>query len=163
MSAVADARDLMIRASLATDEWDELPMIALVGEENVVLVALAADDDIDLPIMVAQLAIQIASGQFTDLPANTSGAVLMTEAWGLSSKIKDKAKITKEIDKLKAEGKRFSDHPDAVECKLFMSIDKDGIEGFRIERGAGEAHVIAVEEGRLVNALGSILEAVSPL
>lgn len=162
LDTTIEAAGHIIEASLRIDEWDEMPMLVVVLDNgHAGIIALAGDAEVpdQIPALVDPIKRQ-ADG------TKVIGLVLSTEAWSLSAKFtetddeatKEAAQNALQIEvfKLQLEGKRFSDHPDAVEVKTFALVDATGIEFRSIYRGSAE---VRTQEGTMTGRVPDALKA----
>lgn len=139
-----------------SEGWDRPPLLVAHtsdGENNIFLLAGADMFDI-LKALVAQKE-NLAWG----VPGVTAENIaLVYEGWALkASSGHDVNAIARQ---LQAEGKRFSDHPDAVETKGIMVIDHEGVLGWQLERGQDEFTPLgSAPQGRLRDHLVNLFES----
>lgn len=155
-ASVIKALDLMVEEGIESDEWDEMPtLLIMYGDDkenpSFALVALAGDIFESLRGVGPQLRGKL-DGVF--------GAILMNEGWGLSSeKLGKGVDIQKVAAELTASGKRYSDHPAAVETKMFYAIDGEGIEARHYQRGETAARNMSDGEGKVTGRVPDHLTA----
>lgn len=146
------ALDAMVKMAQEVNEWDEFPMLLVVqksGPDS--LVVLDGDDVFE---MLATVGPRLREGGLHDV----TGLVFANEGWALSSeRVHDLKTVAAE---LRASGKSFSDHPDAVEVKIFTALDAEGLVMRQIERGNPEVQEMpagGTTSGRMPDHLRALL------
>lgn len=157
LDATSKAVEGIIKASLKIDEWDELPMLIAVHEDGANhMIAFSNEAD---PVESLALSSLILLKAREESPI--VGLVFLVEGWSLNAR--DGLDVEEARAELAAAGKRFSDHPAAIEIKMFTAIDVDGIKAYCIERGSGAVEVDASEamSGRVPDALRVLMMEVT--
>jgi hypothetical protein len=128
LATTIKALDVLAQAALESEEWDEMPMLFVLNGEGEPegIVSLAGNPGEILPMVAESL-------RKTEFVGGVSGIILQVEAYSLSSKAVDNLELVRA--QLAISGKRFSDHPAAVEIKTLWAVDAEGIEARIIERG----------------------------
>ena len=157
----------LVEMAVKEDAWDEMPMLVFLApeDEQSALVLLDNDTEMDTYEMVKSVILGLRSGQFQKPVKNCIGVVLQTEGWALATdkttgKIdgKDLSTITAELH---AAGKRFSDHPAAIETKILNSVDADGSTLFQLNRGETTAKELPTSaSGRIPEVMAELWEVV---
>lgn len=140
--------DHVIAMSQSVNEWDELPMLFVVSEDGPVAMVVLDGDIFEMLSTVGPELKKSVSG--------VTGLILMNEGWALSSeRTKDLEKVRRE---LYLSGRRFSDHPDAIEIKMFSALDDEGMVMRKIERGNPEPEEMPDgAQGRVPDHLRTLL------
>lgn len=92
------------------------------------------------------------------------GLILRTEGWGVRGRTNDEegtdAPMIDDLEKLMAEGRQLSEHPDRFEVKTYQLVIADGQSTLSLKRGRGEEGEWADSvEGRVPDALRRVFEA----
>ena len=151
------ALEAITKTSLKIDGWDEIPMLLVVCASGKQTLATL---DGDLFEMLATVGPKLREGVGDDI----TGLVLTNEGWGLSTDAVGgtEADLRAVQAELLLTGRRFADHPAAVEIKLFTAIDREGITAREIKRGDPEVKEPDGQAGgRLIDHLKALFEEVT--
>jgi hypothetical protein len=155
LDTTTKALEAITKTALSIDEWDEIPMLLIVSASGKNTFAVL---DGDIYEMLATVGSRLRESVGNDI----TGLVLVNEGWGLSSKVSETANLQAEVDELRRTGRRFADHPAAIEIKIFTAIDREGIEYRQIERGDSEARKPDGQMGgRMIGALKALFDEVT--
>ena len=155
LDTTIEAINELIKASQTADQWDQMPILILLhADDSGSMVMMPQNDPIG---GMRTIPGYVNSGESGFSTSPIVGAVLYVEAWGLSADVSETGageKLAKEIADLKSRGLRYSDHPAAIEIKMFHAVDEQGHISRQIHRGSSEVITLpdtAKESGRLVD------------
>lgn len=155
LDTTIEALDFLVTTSQKRDEWDEIPMLMIVTASGKNTLA-ALDGDI------FEMLETVGSRLRESVGGDVTGLILTNEGWGLKSDAAGVKDLQKEVAELHLTGRRFADHPAAVEIKIFTAIDREGIEARQVERGNPVVDIRREGmSGRLVDHLKALFAEVT--
>ena len=161
MKDTIEALDAFIAVSLTRNEWDEMPMLMFVTEEQCTIVVLSGLDDV--PAALPMVAEAITRGSFPVQRGNVTGVIFFCEGWKLKGEPGKQEELRAEVEALREMGRRYEDHPAAVESKIWTAVDAQSVIHRQFDRGSEGVEELDSEHlsGRVIDGLKMIFEAVS--
>lgn len=160
LQTTLDAVSHFTKFTLDTDQWDISPLLVVVnhrGEEA--LMALTGGDVYQLLDVVSENLHRVSDKFDTQ---RITGLLLMTEGWALAAdrtKEGDEERLNADIAALRAIGRDFSDHPEAIEVKNMTVVDITGHTTYQLKRGQGEFSEIPEMTGKIIARLQEMVRA----
>lgn len=163
----------LVEVSRQVDEWDQIPMLFVYqadpdGVKDFVATIMGLGFEGDPVVGLHAMVNAIQRGGRPPLPASTPilGMVLQNEGWGLRSEDIPH----EEIEAWIAAGKRYVDHPAAVETKIFTGVRNLGsgpvikveiLNTMYTRHEEADAPIVATTEGRIPDVLRALFVAMT--